>query len=140
MAIRYPTGGVISFNGHTFTVDRSRIAANAGMAAPSYHSQAAGATFKTDRLGASQSPIDFMVPIEYLIAALGPASSLHNIQVEYDALSALVGTVGTLTCFAAGDITDHIVGTARLESAIRANDDVNFWLVTLSFYCEGGMS
>lgn len=140
MAIRYPTGGVISFNGYTFTVDRSRIAANAGLSAPSYHSVAAGATFKADRLGTSQSPIDFMLPIEYLIAALGPASSLHNIQVEYDLIQAQVGKYGLLTCFAAGNIADTITGYARLESAVRTNDDVNFWLLAMSFYCEAGMS
>lgn len=140
MALRYPTGGLVSFNGYTFTANRSRIASHAGLSAPSAHATAAGATYKIDRLGSSPSPIDFVLPAEYLIAALGPASSLHHVQVEYDAIAALVGTVGVLTCFAAGDITDLIEGVARLESAVRTNDDVNFWLLSLSFYCEGGMS
>lgn len=142
MSLRHGQGGLISFNGISFILGRSKALAGVGISAPVQESQTTG-IYKMDRSGSSVVPITYRVSYEYLCYAHPSlTNTIKDVQSQYDALINLLATspVGTLITFGAGDSTDHITGRARLESCIPTNDDTNFKTVTLTFFCEAGMS
>lgn len=142
MAIRHGQGGIISWNGLSFILGRSKPLGGVGLSATTIHSISTG-SFRVDRRGKSVAPMDYTVQYEYLCYAHPSlTNTLHDAQTQYDAIINLMTTspVGTLVTFGLGDSSDHISGLARLESAIPTNDDVNFKALTLTFFCEAGMS
>lgn len=139
MAQRVPGGGLISWGSFTFVAGRSKLLTNSGFAAPTQRTIVPGGARKVDRSGQTRVPQDYTIMFEYNMA---PTTSIHGVQTQMDALQAVweSNQTQTLTAFGSGDITDTISGSARLESCIKTNDDVNFHILTLTFFCENGMT
>lgn len=139
---RIAGGGLISFAPTglaiiNFPLGRSKRN-NMTMVATTTRSVVAGNLYRVDRAGSQVVPLDYEVHYELLLA---PQATLYSVQTQLDVLFTAMVTspVGVLTCFAVGDSTVHVSGTARLEKISETTNEPNFMIVDLQFFAEGGM-
>jgi hypothetical protein len=141
MSLRVPRGGLVSWNGHTFRPNRSKLLAGWQLITQVNHAVIAGQLLSVDRYAGGVAPVDYVLPYEYKIAPPF-GGTVNDVQIEFDAIIAAYGTsqVGTLVCLLQGDTAVTVSGIARLEEITETSGDPFNMVLNLKFYVEAGMS
>ena len=139
--LRVPRGGLVSWNGHTFRTNRSKLMAGWRVTSTANHAAIAGQLLTVDRYAGGVAPVDYILPYEYKIAPPF-GGTVNDVQTEFDAIIAALGTsqVGTLVCLLQGNTGDTVSGLARLEEITETSADPFTMTLQMTFFCEGGMS